>query len=202
MHLGADQADRDLAAALEPIAQLAVEVFGPCSAAAIDVVDGLDLSDRPGRFATLTVAPDERLVALHGTVLELDEGPAAAALRDGVVVVDELPSRLGARWDLLADDAGFASALSHPLVDDQGLDPPTVVGVLTLYGRERPGVRRLDRLAVALLASVAANLVVHELEPDAKRGRVPLDQLVLDLGLGAIPTLDLRVATDQRATAP
>jgi hypothetical protein len=201
MQGGADRHGQELAAALSPIARLAVEVFGPCVAAAIDVVDALDLTDAGARGPRLTVATDDRLVTLHDTAFDLDEGPAAEALRRGVPVVDELPSRLGARWDLLADDAGFTSALSQPLVDDQGPDTPTIVGVLTLYGRQRPGVRGLDRMAVGLLASVAATLIAHDLDPDAKRGRVPLDQMVLDLGLGAIPMLDLRAPTDEPAAA-
>jgi hypothetical protein len=213
MHVG--QAGQDaigleagLAAALDPIARLAVEVFGPCVAAVVDVIDlGDGDHDTEGfaitaRAPVLTVATDDRLVDLHATAFALDEGPAPEARRRGEVVVDELPSRLGSRWDLLADDAGLASALSRPLIAEGGPGGPSVVGVLTLYGTQRPGVRTLDRLAVALLASVAATMIAQTADPERAREAVPLDQLVLDLGLGAIPTIDLRgPTTTERADA-
>ncbi len=197
---GTSGLDVDLAAALAPVTHLAVEVFAPCIAAVVDVVDPIvDRLVGPAPHPVLTVASDDRLVDLHATAFALDEGPAAEARRRGLVVVDELPSTLGGRWDLLADDAGLASALSHPLVDEGGPGGPTVVGVLTLYGDHRPGVRTVDRLAVALLASLAARMIAHASGPDADRDPMPLDQLVLDLGLGAIPTIDLRIAEAEKA---
>jgi hypothetical protein len=190
--------DAGLSAALAPIARLAVEVFGPCVAAVVDVVAS-DAGEVQGfsRLPVLTVATDDRLVDLHATSFALGEGPAPEARRRSELVIDELPSRLGTRWDLLADDAGLASALSRPLVAEGGPGGPAVVGVLTLYGAQRPGVRTLDRRAVALLASVAATTIAHGTDPDRNRPAVPLDQLVLDLGLGlgAIPTIDLRGVT-------
>jgi hypothetical protein len=189
-----------LAAVLAPVAHLAVEVFESCVAAVVDVVDPVvDRLVGPAPIPVLTVSTDDRLVDVHATAFALDEGPAAAARRLGRVVVDELPSGLGARWDLLADDAGLASAVSQPLVDDTGADSPTVVGVLTLYGDHRPGVRAVDRLALTLLASMAATMIAHASAPAGERTPVPLDQLVLDLGV-AIPAIDLCIAEPEKAS--
>jgi hypothetical protein len=191
--------DAGLEAALRPIARLAVEVFGPCVGAVLDVVQPGPGPASP-RATALTVATDERLAKLHATAFALGEGPAPAALRADDVVVDELPSRLGSRWDLLADDAGLASALSQPLHDADAPTGAPAVGVLTLYGERRPGVRGLDRHAIALLASVAASTIVHTGDPERSREVVSLDQLVLDLG--ASEPIDLRDPAPQQTAGP
>jgi hypothetical protein len=200
MHGAQGELDAGLAAALSPVARLAVEVFGPCVAAVVDVVDPVvDRLVGPTPAPVLTVATDERLVDLHATAFAFEEGPAPTARSRGEIVVDELPSGLGTRWDLLADDAGLASALSHPLVADGGVDGPTVLGVLTLYGAQRPGVRTVDRRAVALLASVAARMIAQAAVPGGAAEVVSLDQLVLDLGVGGVTTIDLRVGEPEKA---
>jgi hypothetical protein len=181
--------DTGLAAALRPIVRLAVEVFGPCSAAAVDVVEPWP-EGAPLPPPALTVATDHRLVELHATAYAMHEGPAAAAIRSRDVVVDELPSQLGGRWDLLADDAGLASAVSHPLVDEDAPTGAIVIGVLTLYGAHRPSVRTIDRKAIASLAAVACTTIVQASDPDRVRDLVSLDQLVLDLGVAEIDLRD------------
>jgi hypothetical protein len=179
--------DAALADALRPIVLLAVQALPACVAAAFDVfLPGVGAAG-PAR---LTVASDDLLVPLHETAFALGEGPAPRAWRTGEVVVDELPSALGGRWDLLAADAGLASALSEPLVDE-GKHALGTVGVFTVYGAARPGVRTADRRAVDLLATVGRSAIVGHLDADREREiDLPwIEQLVLDIG---VPTIDLR----------
>jgi hypothetical protein len=179
--------DTTLSDTLRPLALLAVQTLRGCVQAAVDVVVPGPGGGPPTRF---TVASDERLAVLHDTAFALGEGPAPRAWRTGEVVVDELPSVLGGRWDLLAADAGLASALSEPLVDDAKHALGTV-GVFTVYGAGRPGMRTVDRRAVDLLATVARSAIVGHLDPERHREiDLPwLEQLVLDIG---VPTIDLR----------
>jgi hypothetical protein len=192
--LGIGSIDTALADALRPIALLAARVVPAGVGAAVDIVGPTP------NGSLVTVATHERLVDIHAAAFAFGEGPAPSVRRTREVVIDELPSALGGRWDLLATDAGLHSALSHPLVDD-GKAGPELVGILTIYGAHRPSVRAADLQAVSLLAIVATATIVGHRDPDRLR-EIPLpslDQLVLDIGL---PTIDLRhVERDHQASA-